>query len=104
MTNKKSQVATNAESGVSVATPDSALLFKIALPAPNIKFTGRDVWDEGKRKILSHAEPIDRYSDAGELVLLPPADFQKRRRLFYHERADRIAAAFPHLYKKLRSK
>lgn len=98
MTNKKSQVAINADLGVARATPEKAL------PPANIKFVGRDVWDKGKRKILSRAEPIDRYSDAGELVLLPPADFQKRRRLFYHEHAGRIAAAFPHLYKLLRSK
>jgi hypothetical protein len=98
MTSKKTQVANNAESGVTTATPEKAL------PAANIKFIGRDVWDKGKRKILKAAAPIDRYSDAGELVLLPPADFQKRQRLFYHEQAGRIAAAFPHLYKILRSK
>lgn len=75
-----------------------------ALPAPNIKFVGRDEYDKAKRKILREAAPIDRFSDGGEMFLLPPADFQKRRRLFYHESAARIAATFPTLYKLVRPK
>jgi hypothetical protein len=76
------------------ATPEQALQ-----PAPNIKFVGRDVYDKAKRKILRVVDPVDRFSDGGNLVKLPPADFQKRRRLFYHEAAELIAATFPNLYK-----
>lgn len=70
-----------------------------ALKPANIKFVGRDEYDKAKRKILRETAPIDRFSDAGKLILLPPADFQKRRRLFYHESAALIAATFPNLYK-----
>lgn len=72
--------------------------------APNVKFVGRAEYDKGKRKILKPNDPIERFSDAGELFLLPPADFQKRRRLFYHESAARIAATFPTLYKLVRQR
>ena len=83
-------------------TPDPAL--PAIAPANNIKFAGRPEMDKGKRKILRPNDPIELYSDAGRIVRLPPADFQKRVRLFYHEAAGEIVAAFPHLYKRIRPK
>lgn len=80
-------------------TPEPALQPVKTLPAPNIKFVGRAEYDKAKGKILVDNAPIDRFSDGGELFELPPADFQKRRRMFYHEAAARIAATFPNLYK-----
>lgn len=79
------------------ATPETA-----SQPAPNIKFVGRPEYDKGKRKIQRPNDPIERFSDGGNLVKLPPADFQKRRRLFYHEAAALIAATFPNLYKTVK--
>jgi hypothetical protein len=73
-------------------------------PKPNIKFIGRRVFDAGKRKVLSDPQPLERISFAGRLVNLPAAGWQKRNRLFYHKAAAEIIAAFPHLYKKVRSK
>ncbi len=73
-------------------------------PANNIKYSGRPEMDKGKRKIVRPNDPIELYSDAGRIVRLPSADFQKRVRLFYHEAAGEIVAAFPHLYKRIRPK
>ncbi len=76
-----------------------------ALKQANIKYIGRvEYFDKSKRKVERENAPVDRFSDAGTLVELPPADFQKRRRLFYHESAARIAATFPNLYKLVISK
>jgi hypothetical protein len=85
-------------------TPDPALMATSTRPRPNIKFAGRKTWDAGKRKVLNDPAPIDRFSDAGELISLPPADWQKTNRLFYHSDAATIARAFPHLYKLVKSK
>jgi hypothetical protein len=74
------------------------------LPRPNIKFTGRRTLSKDKRKVLFDPSPVDRYSHCGRLVKLPPADWQKRNRLFYHESATEIANLFPHLYKLVKSK
>lgn len=70
----------------------------------NIKFIGRKVYGPGKRKILSDPSPIVRYSIDGRTVHCPPADWQKRNRLFYHERAGEIVRLFPHLYKLVKTK
>lgn len=79
-----------------IATPDPA-----NRPARNIKFVGRPIFAPGKRKILSDPQPLESVSFLGRPEKLPPADFQKRVRLFYHESAAEIAAAFPHLYKQI---
>jgi hypothetical protein len=76
----------------------------IARQMANIKFIGRPVYGPGKRKILSDPQPVDYYSNAGQVVKLPPADWQKRNRLFYHESANEIATLFPNLYKIIRRK
>ena len=73
--------------------------FPIGQLRPNIKFCGRSEMDREKRKVTKAADPLERFSVAGEIIKLPPGDFQKRRRLFYHESADIIAATFPNLYK-----
>jgi hypothetical protein len=70
----------------------------------NIKFVGRPVYDAGKRKRLDNIEPIERYSDRGEVIELPAAELQKNRRVFYHPKAADIVGAFPHLYKTVTSK
>lgn len=89
-----------------LAAPETASGSTTSEPAlrRNIKFIGRKVFDKTKRKILSDPSPIDRYSAAGDVVKLPPADWQKANRLFYHERAAEIARLFPHLYKVVKSK
>ena len=71
---------------------------------PNIKFAGRDRYDKGKRKIVETAEPIESFSDRGEVIYLPAARAQKANRVFYHGQAETIAATFPHLYKLVRPK
>jgi hypothetical protein len=73
-------------------------------PKPNLKYVGRPRWDAGKRKRLDRNEPIESFSDRGEIVELPSAAAQERRRVFYHERAGEIVRLFPHLYKIVRSK
>lgn len=64
----------------------------------NIKYYGRGVWDRETGKIF-WPEPIETISCAGQIINLPDRDFQKQRRLFYHESAAVIAAMFPGLYK-----
>jgi hypothetical protein len=76
-------------------TPDPSLK-----PA-NVKYTGRAVYDRGKRKRIDRNEPIESFSDRGEVFTLPPAADQLQNRFFYHEKAEAIAAAFPHLYKRV---
>lgn len=78
-----------------LATPDPA-----SKPA-NIKYAGRARWDKGKRKRLDRNEPIEQFSDRGQIVELPSAATQERQRLFYHEKADDIVRMFPHLYKRV---
>ena len=80
------------------ATPDPA-----SKPV-NIKFCGRRVFDKAKRKVVTPNDPIERFSDRGELIELPPAAFQINRRLFYHSDARRIVRSFPHLYKLVKPK
>lgn len=75
-----------------------------AAEQPNIKFVGRPTFAPGKRKILEDPQPLEAISFAGDLVKLPNADFQNRRRLFYHVRAAEIVATFPNLYKLVKQK
>lgn len=88
------------------ATPDPTLSAGDADPGvrPNIKFCGRPEYDRGKHKILKPNDPIERFNFEGETIALPPGDFQKRRRLFYHLRAATVASLFPHLYKLVRER
>ena len=90
------------------ATPDPALSADDAdhgvTGSANIKFCGRPEYDRGKHKILKPNDPIERFNFEGETIALPPGDFQKRRRLFYHLRAADIASLFPHLYKLVRER
>lgn len=83
-------------------TPDLTTPESASRPA-NIKFTGRDELDKRKRKVLRRNDPIENFTIPGGSIELPPADFQKRDRLFYHESAAIIVAAFPQLYKLIRS-
>lgn len=85
-------------------TPEPALMDTSEKPRPNIKFAARPTFDAGRRKVLKDPAPIDRFSEGGRLIFLPPADWQKTNRLFYHCDADLIARAFPHLYKLVTSK
>lgn len=71
---------------------------------PNIKFAARPTYDRKKRKILSDPQPQESFSDRGEVITLPPAAEQKARRLFFHEKAAAIVAAFPKLYKHVTHK
>jgi len=88
------------------ALPDPATPETASRPEqrPNIKFVGRREFDKAKRKVLYDPQPIETVSFAGRVVKLPPADWQKRNRLFYHIGAVDIVAAFPHLYKIVRTK
>lgn len=87
-------------SASAIAQAAEAGLFKIPPPPPNMKYCGRPIYsDASKRKIEKANDPIESYSNAGTIVNLPPADFQKRRRLFYHQSAAEICRLFPGLYK-----
>lgn len=80
-------------------TPETAST-PAARPADNIKFAGRPTWDKGKRKKLVDPQPIERFTDAGRAIELPPAAEQSTRRWFYHPDADLIVQYFPKLYRK----
>jgi hypothetical protein len=70
-------------------------------PPANVKYTGRAVWDKGKRKRLDQNAPIESFSDRGQIVDMPAAAIQEGQRLFYHEQAEQIVRTFPHLYKRV---
>lgn len=93
--------ATPETASPALTTPETAL---VANPAPNIKFCGRNEYDRQKRKVIRANDPIEAFRSGDAEIKLPPADFQKRRRLFYHESAALIARLFPHLYKKLKKR
>lgn len=93
--NQKTQPAVTPTPALAAVTEPAAT------PTRNIKFIGRPVFAPGKKKILEDPQPIERFSDRGEQITLPPADFQIRARLFYHEKAAQIAAVYPFLYKQI---
>lgn len=102
---KKNKITATPNNALPPATtPDPALSARETLPPANIKFCGRVVWDKNRRKVVIVNDPIETFSDCGEVIKLPPADFQKRKRLFYHKDAARIARTFSTLYKIIRRK
>lgn len=68
----------------------------------NIKFVGRVIKDRAG-KIIRNDAPVTRTAGA-QVILLPDADTQRHKRVFWHEQAAEIVALFPAIYKIIRGK